>query len=66
MFDELEQGDCSDWTPGHRFVLGFGKAMIKTKLEYINANADLLLEETRSEDPGESEKPIEAREARAR
>lgn len=70
LFDELEQGDCSDWTPGHRFVLGFGKAMIKTKLEYIDANADLLLEETSCEPHGEDrdevERPVEARKAKAR
>ncbi len=49
LFDELEQGDCGEWTPGHHFVLGFGKAMIKAKLDYINTNADLLFDKTRSE-----------------
>lgn len=66
LFDELEQVDCEDWTPGHQFVLGFGKAMIEAKLDYIDANADLLFERTRSEDRHESEPPVGARQAEAR
>lgn len=66
LFDELEQGDCSDWTPGHQFVLGFGKAMIRAKLEYIEANAELLFEMTRSEDRDEIETSVERRKAEAR
>lgn len=66
LFDELEQGDCGDWTPGHQFVLGFGKAMIRAKLEYIEANADLLFEMTRSEDRDETETSVEPRKAEAR
>ena len=66
LFDELEQNDCSDWTPGHHFVLGFGKAMIEAKLEYIDANAHLLFGKTRTGDGDATETPVEARTAKAR
>ncbi|MEM8816584.1 MAG: PadR family transcriptional regulator, partial [Pseudomonadota bacterium] len=50
LFDELEQCDSGEWTAGHRFVLGFGKTMIKTKLDYINRFGHTLLHEDEDEE----------------
>jgi len=43
LFEELESACTDERTPGHEFVLGFGKAMIKTKLDYIDRFGDTLL-----------------------
>jgi DNA-binding PadR family transcriptional regulator len=46
LFKEFETGCMDDWPPGARFVLGFGKTMMKTMREYIDDHRDMLLEDT--------------------
>lgn len=46
LFEEFETNCMEDWPPGARFVLGFGQTMMKTMLQYIEDNRDMLLEET--------------------
>jgi len=44
MFAEFEANGMCDWTPGMRFVCGFGKAVMAAISEYIEENADMLIE----------------------
>ena len=46
LLEGFETGCMEDWPPGARFVLGFGQTMMKTMLQYIEENRDMLLEET--------------------
>jgi PadR family transcriptional regulator AphA len=48
LFNEFETDCMEDWPPGARFVLGFGRTMMKTMLQYIEDNRDMLLEESNS------------------
>lgn len=42
MFNEYDAGGMKDWTPGERFVCGFGKAVTETIRQYIEDNAHML------------------------
>jgi DNA-binding PadR family transcriptional regulator len=46
LFEEFETECTEEWPTGARFVLGFGQTMMKTMMQYIEANRDMLLEET--------------------
>ena len=45
LFNEFEMNSVEDWPPGARFVLGFGKTMMRTMREYIEENRDRLFED---------------------
>lgn len=42
MFEEFEASSTTDWSPGMRFVCGFGKAVTHTMKQYVVENAHLL------------------------
>ena len=42
MFHEFETSCIDDWSPGMRFVCGFGKAVTQTIRQYIEENSDML------------------------
>ena len=45
LFEELD-AECDDcWTPGQRFVLGFGKAITEAKRHYIETNRHMLIQD---------------------
>ncbi len=45
LFNEFETNCMADWPPGARFVLGFGKTMMQTMREYVEANRDKLFDD---------------------
>lgn len=49
MFDQFETSCMEDWPQGMKFVLGFGKAVMRTITQYIDENRHMLLEEDKSE-----------------
>ena len=44
MFEEFEADGMCGWTPGMRFVCGFGKTVMTAISEYIEQNADMLID----------------------
>ena len=46
LFKEFETECMEDWPPGARFVLGFGRTMMTTMMEYLEENRDMLFEDT--------------------
>lgn len=48
LFKEFESNCMKDWPSGARFVLGFGQTMMKTMLQYIEENREMLLEQTKA------------------
>jgi DNA-binding PadR family transcriptional regulator len=46
LIADVEADRMHDWTPGMRFVAGFGKAMIDAMETYVEENRHLLTEET--------------------
>jgi DNA-binding PadR family transcriptional regulator len=45
LFKEFETDCMEDWPPGAKFVLGFGKTMMQTMREYVEANRAMLFED---------------------
>ncbi|MEO1201262.1 MAG: PadR family transcriptional regulator [Pseudomonadota bacterium] len=45
MFAEFEANEPDNWTPGMRFVCGFGKAVATAIRDYLDAHADALTAE---------------------
>lgn len=45
LFNEFENTCMEEWTPGARFVLGFGKAIMQTVEQYIEDTGHTLFEE---------------------
>ena len=50
MFSEFEKHDVQDWTPGMRFVCGFGKAVMTAIADYLDEHGESVAEtnETRN------------------
>ncbi len=42
MFEEFESSSTDDWSPGMRFVCGFGKAVTQTMRRYVREHAPML------------------------
>ena len=42
MFADFEANEMDDWTPGMRFVCGFGKAVTTAIREYLDEHGDML------------------------
>ena len=43
MFADFESTNMEDWSPGMRFVAGFGKAMTEATKKYVEENKHLLV-----------------------
>jgi DNA-binding PadR family transcriptional regulator len=49
LFAELEASCDEHWTPGHHFVLGFGRTIAETMKKYIETNRHMLVENSKPE-----------------
>ena len=48
MISSIESNSAGNWTPGMKFVAGFGKAMIEAVESYVEENGHLLTEESQT------------------